>query len=69
MKRKNLPQDGFYSISQVADLLHVSTHTIRNLEREFSLEVTKDQSGNRIYTLETIEKYRTLIENKNNANC
>ena len=67
MKQRKNPQEGFYSISQIAKLLHVSTHTIRNLEREFSLEVTKDSSGNRIYDLETVEKYRLLIEKKNES--
>jgi len=65
MKHRVNPNEGFYSISQVAKLLHVSTHTIRNLEREFSLEVSKDSVGNRVYTLETIEKYRLLIQKKN----
>lgn len=67
MKQKKNPQKGFYSISQAASLLHVSTHSIRNLEREFSLEVTKDSDGNRIYDLETIEKYRALIQKKNDS--
>ena len=55
----------FYLISEVASILKVSTHTIRNLENEFGIEVKKDASGKRIYTFNDIEKYKLIIEKKN----
>jgi len=55
----------FYLISEVASILKVSTHTIRNLENEFGIEVKKDSTGKRVYTFSDIEKYKLIIEKKN----
>ena len=55
----------FYLISELASILKVSTHTIRNLETEFGIEVKKDLAGKRLYTFSDIEKYRKIIDRKN----
>ncbi|NBO36526.1 MerR family transcriptional regulator, partial [bacterium] len=69
MPSKNLPKksindNDFFLISDLAELLHVSTHTIRNLERDFSIEVKKDVNGKRVYVFSDVEKYRKLIDKK-----
>jgi len=54
-----------YLISELASVLKVSTHTIRNLENEFGIEVKKDFSGRRVYTFSDIQKYQLIIDKKN----
>ena len=65
LSKKKFTEGDFFLISDLAELLHVSTHTIRNLEKDYSIEVKKDVNGKRVYVFSDVEKYRKLLDKKN----
>ena len=52
----------YYTISEVADMLHVTVSNVRYYENEFdALKVRKDSKGNRLFTQSNIETLRQII--------
>jgi DNA-binding transcriptional MerR regulator len=53
----------YYSIGEVAELLHVNASLLRFWEKEFNLEVSKkNKRGNRLYTVKEIEKIQRIYQ-------
>jgi len=53
----------YYSIGEVAELLHVNASLLRFWEKEFNLAVSKkNKKGNRLYTVKEIEKIQRIYQ-------
>jgi DNA-binding transcriptional MerR regulator len=61
MSKQIVNHQKLYTITQVADLLKVSTHTIRNWEREGKVAASyRTPQGHRRYTEKDVEKLRAV---------
>ncbi len=50
----------FYYIKEVSKLLDIPAHILRYWEKELNFKIMRDQKGNRIYTEEDIEKFKSI---------
>jgi DNA-binding transcriptional MerR regulator len=51
----------FYSISEVAEMLHVNASLIRFWDKEFSIiRLQKNKKGNRLFTNENIQQLKVI---------
>jgi len=56
--------DDLYSINDVARKLGISISTIRKYEQDYSLNIMRNESNNRVYTDNDIEVLKKIIELK-----
>ena len=54
----------YLSISAAAKEIQVESHVLRYWEREFQLEVRRNELGQRTFTMQDLEKFRRIKELK-----
>lgn len=53
-----------YSINDVAEKLAISISTVRKYEKDYSLDIMRNESNNRVYTDDDIEVLKKIVQLK-----
>jgi len=56
--------DSLYSINDVAEEIEISVSTIRKYEKDYSLEIMRNESNNRVYTDKDMEIFKKIVKLK-----
>ncbi len=48
---------GYVTIKSAADILNISTETLRNWDRSGKLKAKRDKNGYRVYNISELEKF------------
>ncbi|MCT4619502.1 MAG: MerR family transcriptional regulator [Marinisporobacter sp.] len=56
--------DTLYSSNDLAEKLGVSVSTIRKYEKDYNLDIMRNESNNRVYTDDDLEVFKKIVELK-----